>query len=83
MNRDTILKCLQTNNIDYKDVMEIIITYCREKGKKEDKITKLMSVLPNFPFIIQSMLKDCLNYFSVKFEINKVLDKQGNVIKYY
>lgn len=75
MDKETVIKA--TESID----LSIITEYCQEMGKEPDKISSLISILPNIPPLLMSCYSTALEYYQIKFGISILKDKDGKIIK--
>lgn len=83
MNKNTLLNCLRTRSFSINNCLEIIIEYCKESNKPEDKINDLVKFLTSNPSILKMIVPNCLPILIGKYQILTLKDKNGNIINYY
>lgn len=49
--------------------LQIIVEYCREKGKQEDAILAFISVISTENMLIRKCLEGAMNYYKTKFKV--------------
>lgn len=87
MNRDEVL-----NTINKNDILELIYGYCIDKGKPEIQISSFIAALERDAMLnplrsrMETPLKDycfdyALKYYTDKFNIVLLFDKNNNFIK--
>lgn len=64
--------------------LNLIVDYCKEKGKEESAISELIGFLLNDGFfLIPHFYKIALEYFQAKYEIVLIHNKNGILITAY
>lgn len=87
ITRKQILDILNTKNTNSNIIYDLYYEYIKNnphpKLKSDDDIYKFIQGILNTPFGIENSINQVLNYFKIKFTIHVVIDKNGNLIKYY
>ena len=63
--------------------MDLIYEYCLEMGKKEEDISKFMTVLMFYPYQCNQCFYYALEYYQRKFNICIITDKENRIISAY
>ena len=79
ITRDTIIEATIHNSY----IAEIIVAYCNEYDKEEDKINTLITYLLTNPMLLLECYGIALEYFQHKYEIVLLHDKFNNLITIY
>ena len=83
MDKKTLLNCLRTRSFSIDNCLEIIIDYCKESKKPEDKINDLVKFLTSNPSILKMIVPNCLPTLIGKYQILTLKDKNENIINYF
>lgn len=76
MDKEEFIKLLENS-----DIGTIIYNYCIDKGKSKEDSEKFVEVLVLNPLYIFPCLEVASDYFYSKFNIIRLLDKDGKIIK--
>lgn len=69
--------------IKFSDAIHLIKEYCIEKGKKKEHIHQLVEALRHYPLYIIDFSYIALEYFSKKYHLTKVYNKNNQVLLIY
>lgn len=78
--KEIIITALNDNKISTNDAIEILTDYMLFVNKYNDQIINLVL---GTPMLLQQALPIALNGLLSKYDIYKLMDKDGNIIKYY
>lgn len=80
MDKELIIRIINnyySNGPTLDNVARIIALYCKDRGKKEEDIIELLSILPSLPF--HEMARDAISWYAKELNltiINKIENNQ-------
>jgi hypothetical protein len=77
--QDIIINALTTGKVSQNDAVDIISEYLQYIDKYDDNLVR---IAVSNPMMMQQALPVALNGLLPKYNISKLLDKDGNLIKY-
>lgn len=83
MDRNLILKILNGEERELSKILSVVSEYCIEEGKDPKHVDTLIKMLSSNPLIIGNCLSKALDYYTIKYSINIVKDKEGNIITHF
>lgn len=86
MDRNNIVELNKSvrisNSLSLNEGIELLTHYCIEKGKDPNKTNQFLAILTKTPVFIMYVRK-ALKYYSKKYEIIELWDKDNNLIQIY
>ena len=86
MNRDNIVELNKSvrisNSLSLNEGIELLTNYCIEKGKDSNKTNQFLAIITQTPIFIK-YVNVALKYYSKKYEIIELWDKDNNLIQIY
>lgn len=86
MDRNNIVELNKSvrisNSLSLDKGIELLTHYCIEKGKDSNKTNQFLSIIFQTPLFVE-YVKIALEYYSKKYEIIELWDKDNNLIQIY
>lgn len=82
MDKDLIIRVINnyySDNCSMDNVARLIALYCKDRGKREDDIIKLMSVLLSLP--MHDMAKDAISWYTKELNLTTINRIENNQLK--
>lgn len=82
LNREDIIKSLNTKSFNKNFCIEMLKEYCKDTNKDEKDIVKLIEVVNNIPHLLNRAIDSIIPYFIRKYEIYSI-EKNNNILIFY
>jgi hypothetical protein len=70
-----------TTAIQNDTIYKLVNEYCTDYGHTQEETVKLLQALPALGMFIQQIISSIFDYYDKKFNILKVIDKNGSIVK--
>lgn len=84
MDKDSFIKIY--NNfingvLSTDELVELFTSYCLEHNKKQEDITKFVTIIVAHPMITRNYIEYPINYYENKFNVTKIYNQNQKLIK--
>lgn len=83
MNKEELIRFLNSNTKDIKEVCTLISDYLVEMKFNNEAINQFIVILSSNLILISKVLPKVTDYYLYKFHIDTLKDKNGVIIKYF
>ena len=70
-----------TTAMQQDTVYKLVNEYCTDYGHTQEETTKLLQALPVLGMFMQQIISSIFEYYDKKFNILKVIDKNGSIVR--
>lgn len=82
LNREDIIKSLNTKSFNKNFCIEMLKEYCKDTNKDEKDVVKLIEIINNIPPALNRAIDSIIPYFIRKYEIYSI-EKNNNILIFY
>lgn len=82
LNREDIIKSLNTKSFNKNFCIEMLKEYCKDTNKDEKDVVKLIEIINNIPPVLNRAIDSIIPYFIRKYEIYSI-EKNNNILIFY
>ena len=82
LNREDIIKSLNTKSFNKNICIEMLKEYCKDTNKDEKDVVKLIEIINNIPQLLNQAVNSIIPHFINKYEIYSI-EKNNNILIFY